>query len=624
MTSSAPSCSSTPRSRSPASSSSGPIEEAIQSAYRRTDGRRGHPRPDRRRDRQDPRLPRPHRGRRGRGPADRVHPRRGPRPRPERPARRPRRDRGARSRGLRPDPRPDRQAGRPAAPPRGRARRRLRPVRQPRGRDHHRHRQPGRAAGDHPRPAARAASRGPRRSSPRPSSRRVEHYRIGQNVKAYVLEVRRGLRGPAALRQPGAQGLPAPAVRARGPRDPRRHGRDQGDRPRGGQSARRSPSAAARRASTRSAPRSASAARGSRRSWPSSAGEKIDVIPWNDDPAVFVANALSPAQVLDVDIDEEHRIASVTVPERMLSLAIGREGQNARLAAKLTGWRIDIRSDVSVAEAKAAARPRAWRRQPSRRPRTPPSRPRRGEAEPREEGGPAPEADGATEVTAAKAPRPSRRRPRRPSRRRPPAKAEPAATAEPAEAETVAKAEPRREAQGGQAARPKAATAAADEPDAVPAPKARAARKTAAPTADAAAAPSDGGPCRRAGGQAEPAHEGRRRRGVVVARPAPGRRSQPVPIPDLRRLPDDERQAGARPDRPDARRTGPERSDRPARRPRRLPVRRRVVLGAWRSSGDRSAGPSACPLPPGLRDELSARAGTMSTMNEGGSQRGEE
>ena len=56
-----------------------------------------------------------------------------------------------------------------------------------------------------------------------------------------------------------------------------------------------------------------------------------------------------------VDIDEEHRIASVTVPERMLSLAIGREGQNARLAARLTGWRIDIRSDVSVAEARAAA-----------------------------------------------------------------------------------------------------------------------------------------------------------------------------------------------------------------------------------------------------------------------------
>jgi hypothetical protein len=66
---------------------------------------------------------------------------------------------------------------------------------------------------------------------------------------------------------------------------------------------------------------------------------------------VFVAKALSPAQVIEVRIDEEHRIANVVVPERMLSLAIGREGQNARLAAKLTGWRIDIRSDVSVAEA---------------------------------------------------------------------------------------------------------------------------------------------------------------------------------------------------------------------------------------------------------------------------------
>ena len=83
-----------------------------------------------------------------------------------------------------------------------------------------------------------------------------------------------------------------------------------------------------------------------------------------------MANALSPAQVLSVDIDQEHRIANVTVPERMLSLAIGREGQNARLAARLTGWRIDIRSDVSVAEAKAAATEDATapRRRRERRP----------------------------------------------------------------------------------------------------------------------------------------------------------------------------------------------------------------------------------------------------------------
>ncbi|HSM32835.1 MAG TPA: transcription termination/antitermination protein NusA, partial [Anaerolineae bacterium] len=84
-------------------------------------------------------------------------------------------------------------------------------------------------------------------------------------------------------------------------------------------------------------------------------GENIDVIPWSDDPEVFVANALSPAQVVGVEIDEAERIASVTVPERMLSLAIGREGQNARLAAKLTGWRIDIRSETGTEADGAAA-----------------------------------------------------------------------------------------------------------------------------------------------------------------------------------------------------------------------------------------------------------------------------
>ena len=80
-------------------------------------------------------------------------------------------------------------------------------------------------------------------------------------------------------------------------------------------------------------------------------GEKIDVIPWDPDPAVFVASALSPAQVLQVTVDDEGKTATVVVPERQLSLAIGREGQNARLAARLTGWRIDIKSDVVAAGA---------------------------------------------------------------------------------------------------------------------------------------------------------------------------------------------------------------------------------------------------------------------------------
>ncbi len=74
-------------------------------------------------------------------------------------------------------------------------------------------------------------------------------------------------------------------------------------------------------------------------------GEKIDVIPWSDDPDEFVANALRPAKVTRVEVDEEQKVARVVVPDHQLSLAIGKEGQNARLAAKLTGWKIDIRSE---------------------------------------------------------------------------------------------------------------------------------------------------------------------------------------------------------------------------------------------------------------------------------------
>ena len=75
-------------------------------------------------------------------------------------------------------------------------------------------------------------------------------------------------------------------------------------------------------------------------------GEKIDIVDWSEDPADMVAHALSPARVTSVEvIDLEARSARVVVPDFQLSLAIGKEGQNARLAARLTGWRIDIRSD---------------------------------------------------------------------------------------------------------------------------------------------------------------------------------------------------------------------------------------------------------------------------------------
>ncbi|MGP4112463.1 transcription termination factor NusA [Streptomyces sp. 4N509B] len=79
-------------------------------------------------------------------------------------------------------------------------------------------------------------------------------------------------------------------------------------------------------------------------------GEKIDIVDWSDDPAELVGNALSPARVTKVEVvDAVARSARVTVPDYQLSLAIGKEGQNARLAARLTGWRIDIRSDTAPA-----------------------------------------------------------------------------------------------------------------------------------------------------------------------------------------------------------------------------------------------------------------------------------
>jgi len=90
-------------------------------------------------------------------------------------------------------------------------------------------------------------------------------------------------------------------------------------------------------------------------------GEKIDVIQWHVDPAVFIANALSPAQVASIKTDPETNTATVVVPDKQLSLAIGKEGQNARLAAKLTGWRIDIKS-VSAIEAERAVTQKPERR----------------------------------------------------------------------------------------------------------------------------------------------------------------------------------------------------------------------------------------------------------------------
>ena len=172
----------------------------------------------------------------------------------------------------------------------------------------------------------------------------TESYRIGQHVKAYVLEVRRTTKGPQIYVSRTHKGflrrlfeLEVPEIH-NGTVEIRAIAREAGSR---------SKVAVASRQEGLDPVGATVGQRGGRVQAVVAelGGEKIDVIPWAEDPGQFVANALSPAQVVGVSIDEGQRIATVTVPERMLSLAIGREGQNARLAAKLTGWRIDIRSD---------------------------------------------------------------------------------------------------------------------------------------------------------------------------------------------------------------------------------------------------------------------------------------
>jgi N utilization substance protein A len=89
-------------------------------------------------------------------------------------------------------------------------------------------------------------------------------------------------------------------------------------------------------------------------------GEKVDIVPFSDDPAEFVARALQPAKVKEVLLDEERGRATVIVHDYQLSLAIGKEGQNARLAARLTGWHIDIRSESELAAEQAAYEQADW------------------------------------------------------------------------------------------------------------------------------------------------------------------------------------------------------------------------------------------------------------------------
>jgi len=180
-----------------------------------------------------------------------------------------------------------------------------------------------------------------------------ESYRQGERVKAYVVEVRQGTRGPQIVVSRTHPGLLKRLFELEVPEiyegivEIKAIAREAGAR---------SKIAVASRDKNVDAVGACVGPKGSRVQAivDELRGEKIDIIPWHPEASAFVAAALSPAKVVRVDVTEETKTALVIVPDHQLSLAIGREGQNARLAAKLTGWRIDIKSETQLKEIEAA------------------------------------------------------------------------------------------------------------------------------------------------------------------------------------------------------------------------------------------------------------------------------
>jgi N utilization substance protein A len=189
---------------------------------------------------------------------------------------------------------------------------------------------------------------------PPPEQVRTEHYRPGQRLKFYLLEVHRSMKGPQLILSRTHKNLlrrlfelEVPEIH-KGVVEIRSIAREAGYR---------SKVAVTARQEGVDPVGSCVGLRGIRiqNIVNELNGERIDVVQWDAEPTRFVANALSPAQVLNVQVSDESNTASVVVPDRQLSLAIGREGQNARLAAKLTGWRIDIKPESAMQEVLAAA-----------------------------------------------------------------------------------------------------------------------------------------------------------------------------------------------------------------------------------------------------------------------------
>ena len=173
-----------------------------------------------------------------------------------------------------------------------------------------------------------------------------ETFRYGDRVRAYIYDVRREQRGPQIFLSRTHPQFMAQAVRAGSAGDLRRHHRDQGGRPRPGQ-----PRQDRRDLARFSSIDPVGACVGMRGSRVQAVvnelqGEKIDIIPWSQDAATFIVNALQPAEVAKVVLDEDAERIEVVVPDEQLSLAIGRRGQNVRLASQLTGWDIDILTEA--------------------------------------------------------------------------------------------------------------------------------------------------------------------------------------------------------------------------------------------------------------------------------------
>jgi N utilization substance protein A len=179
-----------------------------------------------------------------------------------------------------------------------------------------------------------------------------EGYRQGERVKAYVVEVRQGTRGPQIVVSRTHPGLLKRLFEIEVPEvyegivEIKAIAREAGTR---------SKIAVASRDRNVDAVGACVGPKGSRVQAivDELRGEKIDIVAWSPDVAQFAAAALSPAKVMRVEINEGTKTALVIVPDHQLSLAIGREGQNARLAAKLTGWRIDIKSESQIREIEA-------------------------------------------------------------------------------------------------------------------------------------------------------------------------------------------------------------------------------------------------------------------------------